>query len=75
MYLSPLGVLKEASNRMGFGVTAAAKARVRVLCKERASGVEIDLPSYHPNCRRRIFGGGRFTVDAQKKEKPDIMMP
>ncbi|HEX7956850.1 MAG TPA: hypothetical protein VF508_07915, partial [Pyrinomonadaceae bacterium] len=53
-------------NPSGFGVTVAAKAGVRVLCRSGFCGLE-------PACSRTVrtaaaFEAWRFTVNAQEKE-------
>jgi hypothetical protein len=68
VFTSPFAEYQEKlSNLKGFGVTVAAKARVRVLCSERLLWFRTGLLSNRPN-RRRLRGVGRFTVNAQEKE-------
>jgi hypothetical protein len=69
MCLSSVGGIKEASGQDRFGVTVAAKARVRVLFCGAASKVD-NQPALELSKRRRHFdrGTGRITVDAREKE-------
>jgi hypothetical protein len=69
MCTSPFAEYQEKlANRRDFGVTVAAKDRVRVLCSERLLWCRTGLLSNHPNRRQRFRSVGRFTVNAQEKE-------
>jgi hypothetical protein len=59
VYLSLFAEYQEKlSNPSGFVVTAAAKARVRVLCSERLLWFRTGLLSNYPNRRQRLLRRG-----------------
>jgi hypothetical protein len=74
MYLSPLGVLREASNRSVLRRNGSSEGSRSDALYGAASDVEIGLLPDYPERRRPFVAGGASTVDAREKDELSIKM-